>query len=44
MSGIAAISGVVRKDGVAVEGAKVYILHDGEVVSSGESDESGEYS
>lgn len=44
MAGIAAISGVVRKDGVAVEGAKVYILHDGEVVSSGESDESGEYS
>jgi hypothetical protein len=26
MAGIAAISGVVRKDGVAVEGAKVYIL------------------
>ena len=37
------ISGVVKKDEDPVEGAKVYILYDGEVVASAETNEDGEY-
>lgn len=40
---MAIISGVVRKDEDPVEGAKVYILYDGEVVASAETDTNGEY-
>lgn len=40
---MAIISGVVRKDEDPVEGAKVYILYDGEVVASAETNVGGEY-
>lgn len=40
---MAIISGTVRKGEDPVEGAKVYILYDGEVVASAETNETGEY-
>lgn len=40
---MAIISGVVKKGEDPVEGAKVYILYDGEVVASAETSETGEY-
>ena len=40
---MAIISGVVRKGEDSVEGAKVYILYDGEVVASAETNVGGEY-